>query len=70
MSMDERNLTAGIPDAYDRDRAARLALLNSPSLYERTGDINDVNTLLVNRAELRSALGVALPQPGQESDRG
>ena len=32
------------------------ALLASPCLYERTGDIKDVNTLLVNVGALRAAL--------------
>lgn len=27
-----------------------------PSLYERTGNVTDVNTLLINRAELRRML--------------
>lgn len=27
-----------------------------PTLYERTGNITDINTLLINRAELRRML--------------
>jgi hypothetical protein len=33
-------------------------LLSSPTLYERTGDVKDANTMLVNRGELRAALDV------------
>lgn len=33
-------------------------LLSSPTLYERTGDVKGANTLLVNRGELRRALGM------------
>lgn len=34
----------------------------APTLYERTGDIADVNTLLVNRAELRALLAQGLTE--------
>jgi hypothetical protein len=29
---------------------------NGPTLYQRTGDVKDANTMLVNRAELRKML--------------